>query len=68
MKDKTKEKIGDWLLDVAKYIFTAVLLSTLFSGIATWKWYWYILIAIIVLSIVVIGLKIINSTGNKKRR
>lgn len=26
-----KQKIGDWFLDVAKYILTAVLLSSMFS-------------------------------------
>ena len=28
---RTKQKLGDWLMDVAKYIATAVILSAIFS-------------------------------------
>ncbi|MBR1774709.1 MAG: hypothetical protein IJ759_04195 [Bacteroidales bacterium] len=29
--DKLKEKIGDWLFDIAKYIITAVVVTSLFQ-------------------------------------
>lgn len=34
MSDKMKEKLGDWLLDVAKYLLTAVAISTMFSQLS----------------------------------
>lgn len=34
MSDKLKEKIGDWLLDIAKYLITVVALSSVFQGLA----------------------------------
>ena len=33
MKKETKKKIGEWLLDVSKYMLTAVLISTFFKDI-----------------------------------
>lgn len=33
MTDKLKEKIGDWLLDIAKYLMTAVALTSAFKGL-----------------------------------
>ena len=33
MTDKLKEKLGDWLLDIAKYLMTAVALTSAFKGI-----------------------------------
>lgn len=32
MTDKLKEKLGDWLLDIAKYLMTAVALTSAFKG------------------------------------
>lgn len=31
MSDKLKEKIGDWLMDIAKYLLTAVAISSMFA-------------------------------------
>lgn len=36
-----REKIGDWLLDVSKYVVTAVLLTTLFADVEQ-KWVVYV--------------------------
>ena len=33
MTDKLKEKLGDWLLDIAKYLMTAVALTSIFDGL-----------------------------------
>jgi hypothetical protein len=31
-KKKLNDKLGDWMFDVAKYIFTIMLISPLFTG------------------------------------
>lgn len=31
MDQKQKEKFGDWLMDIAKYMFTALVLSSMLS-------------------------------------
>lgn len=41
-----KKELGKWLMDIAKYVTTAVLLSSLFSGIDEWPWYLYLLVVI----------------------
>jgi len=33
MKKETKKKMGEWLMDVAKYMLTAVLISSIFKDI-----------------------------------
>ena len=33
MKKDTKKKIGEWLMDVSKYMLTAVLISTIFKDL-----------------------------------
>ena len=38
MNKKQKEKIGDLLLDLVKYIVTAILFATWFSDISGWRW------------------------------
>lgn len=37
-KKKRKDKFANWLLDIAKYITTAVIISSIFEGIEN-KWY-----------------------------
>jgi len=37
MKKETKKKMGEWLMDVAKYMLTAVLISSIFKDIDN-KW------------------------------
>lgn len=34
MSDKLKEKIGDWLMDIAKYLLTAVAISSMFDTLS----------------------------------
>ena len=31
MQTQTKKKIAEWLMDIAKYMFTAVLISSIFK-------------------------------------
>ena len=35
---KVKEKFGDYLMDISKYVFTAVMLTTLFNDLLTKVW------------------------------
>jgi len=35
MKKETKKKIGEWLMDVSKYMLTAVLISTILKTLKT---------------------------------
>ena len=41
-KIKVKEKFGDYLMDVSKYVLTAVLLTTLFNDLLTSLWMKYV--------------------------
>ncbi len=68
MNTKRKEKLGDFLLDVAKYILTAVLLATWFSDIGTWSWYSYILPIGAVLAATIFGLALYKDDNKKKRK
>ncbi len=47
-----KEKFGDLLLDVAKYIITAVILTSLFKGADEWPWYIYFAIMSLVVLLI----------------
>lgn len=51
-----KKELGKWLMDIAKYMTTAVLLSSLFSDMDNWPWYVYLLIVLAVLITLDIGL------------
>ncbi len=43
-------------MDIAKYMTTAVLLSSLFNGMDNWAWYMYALIVVAVLVTLFMGL------------
>ena len=51
-----KKELGKWLMDIAKYMATAILLSSVFNGIEEWAWYVYALIVVAVLVTLVVGL------------
>lgn len=53
---RMKKELGKWLMDIAKYITTAVLLSSLFSNRKDWEWYLYFLLVLAVLVTLIIGL------------
>ena len=65
---KKKEKFGDLLLDIAKYIITAVILTSLFQGIEEWNWHVYVLCIISVVIIIWIGLDQFNDNKNKTNK
>ncbi|GHU60469.1 hypothetical protein FACS1894121_0570 [Bacteroidia bacterium] len=54
-----KEAFGKWILDIAKYLATAVILSSVFSGI-TEKWALMIIGGLSVVILLVLGLFLIN--------
>jgi len=47
MKKETKKKVAEWLMDVSKYILTAVVISTIFKDIEN-KWIIYVIGAVTV--------------------
>ena len=63
IENKVNEKIGDWLMDIAKYIITAVVITSFLGSFgATWKIYVFgIAIATFLL---VVGLLYINKKRN----
>ena len=42
--NKRKEKFADMLIDIAKYVFTAGLLSMWFTDMKQWEWYSYVIL------------------------
>lgn len=49
-----REKFGDWLLDIAKYMATAILLTSIFSDMQNvWT---YVIVAITVVATLLLGL------------
>ncbi|MBQ8655774.1 MAG: hypothetical protein IJ527_01735 [Prevotella sp.] len=68
MKGKRKEKFGDLLLDIAKYIITAVILASFFQGIEGWQWYTYLITVTAVALIVWVGLRQYSNENELKSK
>ena len=68
MNTKRKEKFADLLLDIAKYIITAVLLATWFSDVGSWEWYSYVIPVVVVVTITIGGLLLYNDDEKGKRK
>ncbi|MBQ3362010.1 MAG: hypothetical protein IJQ60_17335 [Prevotella sp.] len=68
MNKKRKEKFADLLLDIAKYIVTAVLLATWFSDVQNWEWYSYLIPIVVVVTITVGGLLLYKDDDKEKRK
>ncbi len=66
MNKKRKEKFGDLLLDIAKYIITAILLATWFRDITTWEWYAYITLLGALIATISVGLSLFKDDDKKK--
>ena len=47
-------------MDIAKYMTTAILLSSIFNGIEEWTWYVYALIVVAVLVTLFVGLSMVK--------
>ena len=55
-----RKELVKWLMDIAKYMTTAILLSSVFSGIEEWAWYVYALIVVAVLVTLFVGLSMVK--------
>ena len=62
-----KKEFGKWLMDIAKYIVTAIILSSFFSGINEQRWI-YIVAVVIAAIIVAWGLYLQKDNPKKKKR
>lgn len=61
-----KKELGKWLLDIAKYITTAVILTSLFSSVEQ-QWVIYAGGAISVLLTLGMGLWLVRDKNNNKK-
>ena len=55
-----KKEIGKWMLDIAKYMATAILLSTLFSNSEEWTWFTYLIVVLLICMAFGVGLLLIK--------
>ena len=63
MKNQTKKKIAEWLMDIAKYMLTAVLISSIFKDFEN-KWIIYASCSVSVLLILYIGVNLFDKNSN----
>ena len=54
-----KKEIGKWFMDIAKYVATAILISSFLGGFSE-KWLMYVIGAILVMCCFAIGLGFIH--------
>jgi len=62
MKKETKKKIGEWLMDVSKYMLTAVLISTIFKDLEN-KWVIYVIGFVAVMISLYIGIDMFDKNS-----
>jgi len=62
MKKETKKKIGEWLMDVSKYMLTAVLISSFFKDLEN-KWVIYVACSIAVIFSFYIGVDMFDKNN-----
>ncbi|MBQ9191694.1 MAG: hypothetical protein IJ699_04330 [Bacteroidaceae bacterium] len=68
MNQKQKDKIGDLLLDLVKYIVTAILFATWFSDITWWSWQAYIVVIASIALITWIGISFFEEEKSNKKK
>lgn len=61
-----RKELGKWFLDIAKYMTTAVLLTSLFSEVNEWAWYMYGLVVLAVLVTLLTGLTLLKDKKEDK--
>jgi hypothetical protein len=61
-----KKELGKWLLDVAKYVATAFLISSFLGGIER-RWIMYLAGAVTVMATLSIGLWLVHVKNNERR-
>jgi hypothetical protein len=62
------KEFGKWLLDIAKYVTTAVIISTWLSGFENWEWYYILLLLGVIAVVVWWGLSLIRKDEMKENR
>ena len=62
-----KKEFGKWLIDIAKYLTTAILLSSLFSDIKNWPWYFYLIMIVVIVAVLYVGLVMMDQSKEKNR-
>ncbi len=55
-----KEKLGNYLIDVSKYIFTGVFIASLFKDLEHMRWLIYGLSSVVTVFLLVTGLVLTN--------
>ena len=63
MKNQTKKKIAEWLMDIAKYMLTAVLIFSIFKDFEN-KWIIYVSCSVSILFILYVGVSLFDKNSN----
>ena len=61
-----KEKLADFLIDVAKYVFTGVVITSLFNGMSDMTMLYLVGVAIVIVALWV-GLLLTNNKKGKEQ-
>ncbi len=61
-----KKEFGKWLLDIAKYMVTALLLSSVFGGLE--ETIMYVIVCVLVVVLVVMGLYFVNDSESQSNK
>ena len=61
----TKEKLGNYLIDISKYTLTAVFIASLFKDLEEMKWIVYGLSLFTSISLLITGLLLTNKKEGK---
>ena len=67
MENKWVEELGKFLLDVGKYVLTAIVISSFLSERAS-TWQWLIVAVCFTLLMMIVGLLLIASANSKPKR
>lgn len=71
--DSRRQKIGEWILDIAKYLVTIGILAPIFKLGDEYSPYYYFVVGILASALTWLGLELYGpkrkrTTNNKKRR
>jgi len=61
-----RKEIGKWFMDIAKYVATAILISSFLGGLQQ-KWLMYVMGIVVVGVFLFLGMFYINDKGTKKK-
>lgn len=66
MDSRQKEKIGDWLMDIAKYMFTALVLSSILADMTN-PWV-FVIVVVFATLIFFEGVRLVKMDINDKKK